>query len=131
MALEQLSDVLRHKLVFLKMDNTCAIHYVNAGMGRIEDLNDLARSIRLAEGRLGVESVAVHIPGERNVTADALSRMLVSAENRDRHTDRALRKRLFQQVLSHVPEITIDGLSADDGHNAQLERYVGPSDLIF
>ena len=131
LALERLHDVLKNKLVFLKMDNTCAIHYVNAGTGRIADLNDLARSIRLAEGRLGVESVAVHIPGERNVTADALSRMLVSADLRDKHTDKTLRKRLFKQILERMPELTIDGMCADDGHNAQLERYVGPSDSVF
>ena len=91
------------------MDNTAAVHYVNAGSGRIPALRDLAKSIRLAEVSLGVESVAVHLPGELIVTADALSRLQLSVHNRDRHSDRSLRKRLFANVLHKFPQITLDG----------------------
>ena len=99
--------------------------------GRIQDLCDLAKTIRLEEVHLGVECIAVHIPGEVNVTADALSRLQVQAAQRDRHGDRCLRKRLFQQVLNLVPSITVDGMSSDDGHNAQLPDFRCPSNSVF
>jgi hypothetical protein len=130
-ALERISDLLRGKLIFLKMDNLCAVHYVNAGAGRIPALADLARSIRLLEASLCVETVAVHLPGELNVTADALSRMQISAKDRDRHGQRVLRQRLFKNVLRKFPELTIDGMASDDGHNSQMPRYACPSDSFF
>ena len=74
-ALICLEEVLRDKLIFVKLDNSCAVHYINAGSGRIQLLADLAKCIRMRETRLGVESVAVHLPGEKNVTADGLSRL--------------------------------------------------------
>ena len=78
-----------------------------------------------------MESVAVHLPGELNVTADALSRLQLSVHNRDKHSDRSLRKRLFANVLAKFPQLTLDGMSADDGHNAQLPRYRCPSEPLF
>ena len=73
----------------------------------------------------------VHIPGEVNVTADALSRMQVQAELRDRHGERCLRKRLFNEILARVPSIGVDGMASDDGHNAQLPDYRSPSRSVF
>ena len=57
-ALLRLQPLLRGKLVYIPMDNTCSVHYVNAGTGRIANLCELAKSIRLEEARLSVESVA-------------------------------------------------------------------------
>ena len=57
--------------------------------------------------------------------------MQVLAELRDRHGDRCLRKRLFQEVLKKVPSISVDGMAADDGHNAQLAEYRSPSNSVF
>ena len=130
-ALLKLAKLLAGKLLYVKMDNTAAVHYVNAGSGRIPALCDLARTIRLAEVSLGVESVAVHLPGELNVTADALSRLQLSVHNRDRHAERSLRKRLFANVLEKFPQLTLDGMAADDGHNAQLAQYRCPSEPLF
>ena len=70
-ALTQFQRLVQGKLVLLKMDNTCAIRYVNHGSGRSDVLAQLAKSIRLKELSLGVESVAVCVIGEQNVTADA------------------------------------------------------------
>ena len=130
-ALERLPHLLRNRLVYIKLGNSCAVRYINAGSGRIPVLADLARSIRLVEGQLGVESVAVHLPGEKNVTADALSRMMVTASQRDRHGDRCLRKRLFNLIHAKFPNLTMDGVSCDDGSNAQLVKFVGPSESFF
>ena len=126
-ALQRLREVVRNKLVYIKLDNSCAVHYVNAGTGRIDKLADLARSIRLAEAELGVESVAVHLAGDQNVTADGLSRLTLSVAQRDKHPDRALRRKLFRHVLQLIPGIDLDGMAAEDGHNSQLPNYACPS----
>ena len=52
------------------------------------ELADLARSIRLKEVELGIESVAIHIPGVVNITPDALSRYYVNNSFRDIHRHR-------------------------------------------
>ena len=113
------------------MDNTCAVHYINAGTGRIADLRALAKSIRLDEIKMGIESVAVHIPGVLNVTADQFSRLQLLTNARDRRGERVLRKRLFKAILELIPSITIDGMASDDGHNTQLPRFCCPSDSVF
>ena len=74
LALSTLREEIVNKLVVVRMDNACAVHYVNCGTGRIDELSQLGREIKLQEVRLGVESVAVHVPGKLNITADALSR---------------------------------------------------------
>ena len=130
-ALLHRSELLRDKLVFVKLDNTCAVHYINAGSGRLPPLSDLAKSIRLREARLGIESVAVHLPGEKNATADGLPRLTINAKIRDRHPDRCLRRRLFAHIALQFPGLSLDGFAADDGHNAQLQRYRCPSDSFF
>ena len=83
---------------------------------------------------LGVECLAVRIPGEVNevnVTADALSRVQVQADLRGMHGERCLRKRLFNEIIARVPSIGIDGMASDDGHNAQLADFRCPSRSVF
>ena len=130
-ALDRLSDVLANKLIIVKMDNTCAVHYVNSGQGRIQDLSDLARSVRLKEIQLGCESVAVHLPGEANITADALSRMQVIAKDRDTHPHRAFRKKLFRYIQTRVGRFTLDGMADEFGSNSHCEDYRHPSEPLF
>ena len=101
-ALTLLARIVTGKLVLIRVDNTCALHYTNNGAGRIQLLSDLAKSIRLMEVQMGVESVAVHVAGEKNVTADGLSRMSVSAQFRDTRPDRSIRKRLFRNIEAVV-----------------------------
>ena len=84
-ALQRLQTLLSGKLLYLKLDNTRAVHYINSGSGRIGELADLAKSIRLAEVELDIESYAVHLPGDKNVTADGLSRLQLHAKARDAH----------------------------------------------
>ena len=61
MALDVLPSALANKIVYVKSDNVAALHYINAGRGRIPELADLARSIRSKEIHLGLESVGIHI----------------------------------------------------------------------
>ena len=49
MALSNFTHILSNKLVLAKMDNSSSVHYVNHGTGRVRELSDLAKSIRLKE----------------------------------------------------------------------------------
>ena len=115
----------------VKTDNTSALHYINVGRGRFKELSDLARSIRMLEISLGIESVGVHIPGVNNVTLDALSRFYLHNDFRDRQPHKTLRKRLFQSIVRKVGQFTIDGMVAEDGHNRIVDTYCTPSDPFF
>ena len=131
LALTHLSETLLGKLILVKMDNTCAVHYVNYGHGRIKELADLAKTIRILELQMGCESVALHLPGERNVTADALSRMVVLTKSRDPTPHRTLRKRLFKHIEKVVGSFTIDGMADELGQNSLCPRYLSPSNSFF
>ena len=130
-ALEAFANQLRGKLVLLKCDNTSTVHYVNHGTGRIAVLANLARAIRLQEIALSCESVAIHLPGSLNVTADALSRLHVQADLRDPLPHRTFRRKLFLDVLKVEPSMEVDGFVADDKHNSLLPRCCTPSDSFF
>ena len=86
----------------------------------------------MEEVRLAIESVAVHVPGSMNVTPDALSRYFFNTEFRDRMPDRTLRKRLFRMLQREVGlSVTLDGMAADDGHNALVSKFCSPSNPLF
>ena len=57
--------------------------------------------------------------------------MQLLAAIRDKHGDRSLRRRLFSSILQSTPQLSVDGMAADDGHNAQLPTYRCPSNSIF
>ena len=117
LALSTLRDELANKLAVVRMDNACAVHYVNCGTGRVEDLSQLGREIKLLEVRLGIESVAIHLPGKLNITADALSRLHLRVDVRDKHGDRCLRRKLFDDLNREHGPFMVDAFAADDGHN--------------
>jgi hypothetical protein len=131
-ALLQLGKELAQKIVYVKSDNSAAIHYINSGRGRMSNLSALAKQIRLLEVELSIESVAVHIPGKLNVTPDALSRYFIDNTFSDKQPHRTIRKRLFQCIARENNFIfTLDAMAADDGHNALLDRYCSPSNPFF
>ena len=130
-ALDALGRQLSEKILYVKSDNAAALHYINSGRGRIDGLSSLAKSIRLKEVALAIESVAVHIPGKLNVTPDALSRYFFNTTFRDKRPDRTLRKRLFGIIQKEVGLFTLDGMAADDGHNALVSRFCSPSNPLF
>lgn len=94
-------------------------------------MSALAKSIRLKEVQLSIESVANHIPGKLNVTPDALSRYFFNASFRDKRSDRTLRKMLFRMVENENGAFTIDGRAAHDGHNALVNKFCSPSNPLF
>ena len=130
-ALNKLSHLLINRIVYVKSDNAAALHYINSGRGRIAELALIARSIRLKEAQLAIESVAIHIPGKINITPDALSRYFFDVSFRDKNPDRTLRKRLFQGIERLVGNFTIDGMAADDGHNKLVPTFGSPSNPLF
>ena len=116
------------KFVYVKSDNVAAIHYINVGRGRVSELADLAKSIRVKEISLQIESVAVHLPGVFNVTPDALSRDWLSPQTRDSKPDKTLRKRLFAHIQRQLgTSFDLDGMCAEDGHNKLCDQYCTPS----
>ncbi len=131
LTLDMFPHLLVNRIVYVKSDNIAAIHYINCGRGRIDELSHLARTIRLKEVRLGIESVAVHLPGVLNVTPDALSRFVFDNSFRDKVPNRTIRKRLFKQLNQSIGPFTLDGMVADDGHNALIGNYCTPSDPFF
>ena len=130
-ALDTLGQQLANKIIYVKSDNAAALHYFNSGRGRIEELSTLAKSIRLKEVKLSIESVAIHIPGKLNVTPDALSRYFFNISFRDKRPDRTLRKRLFHMLEKENGAFTIDGMAADDGHNILVSKFCSPSNPLF
>ena len=131
-ALLQLRDKLSHRIVYVKSDNTAAIHYINSGRGRMPVLSALAKEIRLLEVELSIESVAIHLPGKVNITPDALSRFFINSTFLDKLPHRTFRKRLFLCIeRENKFHFTLDTMAADDGHNALLERFCSPSNPFF
>ena len=130
-ALDLLGQQLVHKIIYVKSDNAAALHYINSGRGRIQGLASLAKSIRLKEVKLAIESVAIHIPGKFNITPDALSRYFFNTSFRDKCPDRTLRKRLFKMIEKEVGVFTMDGMASDDGHNALVSTFCSPSNPLF
>ena len=81
---------------------------------------------------MAVESVVVHLPGKLNVTPDALSRFFFNSTFRDKRPDRTLRKPLFKAIEKDLGRsFTLDGMAADDGHNALLDKFCCPSNPLF
>ncbi|KAL0157227.1 hypothetical protein M9458_048473, partial [Cirrhinus mrigala] len=78
LVLRRFLPMLRHKHVLVRMDNTATVAYINHQGGlRSRRMSPLARHLLLwSETRL--KSLrAVHIPGELNRAANALSRQLI------------------------------------------------------
>ena len=91
----------------------------------------LAKEIRLREIALSCESIAVHLPGVANVTADALSRLTVDAAVRDATPNISLRRKLFRHIDTKHGPIQVDGFACDDGSNALCEPFPSPSACCF
>ena len=68
--------------------------------------------------------------GAINITPDALSRYFIDSEFADKHPHRSLRIRLFRKLIERF-QFTLDGMAADDGHNALLPSFCCPSMPFF
>ncbi len=84
LALRQFRPLLLGKHVLVRTDNTAAVSYINRMGGiRSRRMSQLARHLLLWSHTRLKSLRAVHIPGELNRAADALSRQLTSPENGD------------------------------------------------
>ena len=64
--------------------------------------------------------------------AEASPRFFVDTTFRDKCPHRTLRKRLFQMIMRENDlNFTLDGMVADDGHNALVKRFCTPSNPSF
>ena len=75
--LETRGTMLAGKLVLARMDNCIAAAYANYGAGRVSQLTALARKIEARDVALGCAAAALHVAGEDNSFADALSRFSI------------------------------------------------------
>lgn len=61
--------------VLVRVDNACAVTYVNKKHGRSQRLCEIAQDVVNLERKFNFETAAVHIPGALNTEADELSRL--------------------------------------------------------
>jgi hypothetical protein len=93
LALRLYAPQLQGARVLARIDNSCAVSYVNRRYGRSDKLSEIARDIHALEVRHGFEVAAVHIAGELNTEADELSRL-----SQGLYADRAV----VPAVLTHL-----------------------------
>ena len=106
-----------------KSDNSAALRNINSGWGRVAELAVLAKSIRLKEIHLAIESAAVHIPGQINITPRRVVQVFLQHRLCREVPDKTL---LFQSFFSTTGAFNLDGMCADGGHNALVDRYCTP-----
>ena len=74
LALKAFAALVSNNRVSVKLDNLCAIHYINNQGGVIESLNDLSREFWAWCKHMNVKVYASHVPGVENTAADFCSR---------------------------------------------------------
>lgn len=116
LGLRSFLSLLRDQVVFLRVDNTVAVAYINHQGGthspRLSAVSQRIWELSLSNGML-IE--ASHIPGIDNVLADAASRQTL------RPHEWRLHPHIFSLLNRHWGPITIDLFATH--LNAQLERY--------
>lgn len=103
LALQCFAKQLTNKHISLKLDNSCAIYYLNNKGGVVEHLDHLAKDIWLWCKSRNLSIHASHIPGKENVIADFESR------NFKESTEWSLSRNCFTLITSHfgVPDIDL------------------------
>jgi hypothetical protein len=99
-----------------KLDNTCAIHYIQAQGGVVQDLNDLAREIWLWCKSRSIWIEAGYIPTSVNVIADSKSRVFSNS------TEWSLCPKVFDTICHQfqVPDVDLFASRL----NFKVKRYV-------
>ncbi len=69
---------LRGKRVLLRLDNSTAVACINRAHSGARSLAHLIDELHEVAKKIDFEVVAVHVPGEENVEADSLSRLLTA-----------------------------------------------------
>jgi hypothetical protein len=105
LALDHWHDQVRGQSVLIATDNSTVVSYINkqGGTSSIR-LCRMAKSLLLKCHSLGIKCRSRHIPGKRNVIADALSR-----QGQIVGTEWSLNKEVFQTVCNvwYTPQIDL------------------------
>jgi hypothetical protein len=124
---------LRGWSVLFRVDNSAAVHYVCFRYGRIQELQDLAESLELAEREAGCWAMAVHIKGAANVVSDAGSRDVDFAErwNRDPFREASLSASAMEPLSAQFGPFDIDLFCDREGWSTQAPRWRFPECSAF
>ncbi len=115
LALRQFRPLLLGKHVLVRMDNTAAISYINRLGGiRSHRMSQLARHLLLRSHTQFKSLRAVHIPGQLNRAADALSRQLTFPGEWRLHTETTLLN------WSRFGEAQVDLFASPESSHCQL-----------
>jgi len=89
--------------ISMKLDNTCAITYINAQGGVIKSLDKLANELWLWCKQRNIWLTASHIPGSQNTVADKKSRVFHN------NTEWSLSDDIFSSIIDKwgVPDIDL------------------------
>lgn len=107
---------LKNCHIALKLDNTCAISYINNQGGIIKNLNKLANELWIWCMERNIWVSASHIPGIENTLADHKSRVFCS------NTEWALCDKDFALIVSNWDEPKIDLFASR--LNYKVDNYI-------
>jgi hypothetical protein len=116
LAIKSFASNLREVHIALKLDNTCAIHYINNQGGTVECLNDLAKDMWLWCKSRKLTITASHIPGVDNKLADFNSR------NFKDNTEWSLKKEVFNLIINHFGKPDVDLFASR--LNNKIDQYI-------
>ena len=105
-------DLVRGKLVLVRMDSATAVAYANRGANR------LACAIKERVKRPGCTATALPIKGRRNTAADALSRFSLGATGDDPRPDQGLPGLFRDRVEATCGHLDVDKVARGDSSNA-------------
>jgi hypothetical protein len=122
--LEMWGAELAGQRVLVRTDNTTARAVVNRRGTNSANLLPLSERLAAVCRRHDLDVAAVHIPGEQNTLADALSRMRRGWDQGDWMLARAAFERVQQVVQAEYGvRFTLDGSADPLGSNRQLPRF--------
>lgn len=116
LALKSFASNSRNINIAVRLDNTCAMHYVNNMGGVIESLDHLAKEIWLWCRERNLFITASYIPGSENVIADFASR------NINVNTEWSLNGDIFHDINAHFGPLKCDLFASRLNH--KLNKYV-------
>lgn len=132
-ALVRSPDYFRNWRIVFRIDNSCAVHYVQCRYGRILALQQLAEKFELLERKLGCWCLAVHIKGKDNIISDAGSRDASFSQkwNNDPHQHCTLKQSVWNNICSLTGPFNIDLFADREGHNARAPQLFFPERSVF
>ena len=131
--LDQQQEFSGWRLLF-RVDNTCAVHYVNVRYGNIPRLEALAEKLEAAERTASCWALAAHLKGTANRTADLGSRSTDFATqwNTDVFQHACVKEPVFRDVLARTgASFTLDLFADREGRTAKAPVWRSPERTAF